>query len=80
MVRVTARRLRAAPVRSRRRGRLDVVEAVASDPRTIFVASASGGIFRSTNDGTTWDAVFERDGTALSVGDIAIAPSDPKIV
>lgn len=61
-------------------GRIDDVEAVASDPRIIFVGTASGGIFRSRNNGVTWDAVFDRDGTALSIGDLAIAPSDPNII
>ena len=61
-------------------GRVDDVEAVASDPRTIFVASAAGGIFRSKNNGTTWDAVFDKFGTTMSIGDIAIAPSNPRVV
>src|SRR5437762_4383484 len=61
-------------------GRVDDIEAVSSDPRIIFVATASGGIFRSTNNGTTWDAVFDKYGTTLSVGDIAIAPSNPNVV
>src|SRR5215213_1087724 len=52
-------------------GRVDDIEAVASDPRIIFVATASGGIFRSTNNGTTWDAVFDKFGNTLSIGDIA---------
>lgn len=61
-------------------GRVDDIEAVASDPRIIFVGSAAGGVFRSKNNGTTWDAVFDKDGSTLSIGDIAIAPSDPNIV
>jgi len=61
-------------------GRVDDIEAVPGDPRIIFVASASGGVFRSTNNGTTWDAVFDHDGTTLSIGDIAIAPSNPRII
>ncbi|HEV8496855.1 MAG TPA: hypothetical protein VGQ56_08345, partial [Gemmatimonadaceae bacterium] len=61
-------------------GRVDDIEAVASDPRIIFVASAAGGVFRSKNNGTTWDAVFDKYGNTLSIGDIAIAPSDPNVV
>ena len=61
-------------------GRVDDIEAVANDPRTIFVAAAAGGIFRSKNNGTTWEPVFDKYGTALSIGDIAIAPSDPNVV
>lgn len=61
-------------------GRIDDIEAVADDPSTIFVGTASGGIFRSVNNGTTWTAVFDAYGTALSIGDIAIAPSDRNVV
>jgi photosystem II stability/assembly factor-like uncharacterized protein len=61
-------------------GRVDDIEAVESDPRTIFVAAAGGGIFRSRNNGTTWEAVFDKYGSSMSVGDIAIAPSDPRVV
>jgi photosystem II stability/assembly factor-like uncharacterized protein len=61
-------------------GRIDDVEAVASNPKIVFVGAASGGIFKSVNGGTTWKPVFDRDGGSLSIGDLAIAPSDPNIV
>ena len=49
-------------------------------PQVIFVGAASGGIFKSVNSGTTWKPVFDRAGTMLSIGDLAIAPSDENIV
>ncbi len=61
-------------------GRIDDVEAVRGDPDVIFVAAASGGIFRSTNNGVTWTPLFDSQGPSISIGDIAIAPSDPAIV
>lgn len=61
-------------------GRVDDIEAVPDDPRIIFVGSASGGVFRSRDNGVTWQPVFDRSGSDLSIGDIAIAPSDPNIV
>ncbi len=61
-------------------GRIDDVEAVPDNPNVIFVGAASGGIFRSQDHGVTWDPVFDTAGTALSIGDIAIAPSDPGII
>ena len=61
-------------------GRIDDVEAVPGNPSIIFVAAASGGIFRSQDQGVTWKAVFDATGTALSIGDLAIAPSDPGII
>jgi photosystem II stability/assembly factor-like uncharacterized protein len=61
-------------------GRVDDIEAVVGNPNIIFVASAAGGVFRSTNRGTTWTAVSDPYFATASVGDIAIAPSDPRIV
>jgi photosystem II stability/assembly factor-like uncharacterized protein len=61
-------------------GRIDDIEAVADAPRIIFVGAASGGVFRSINNGVTWAPVLDRYANTLSVGDIAIAPSDRNIV
>jgi len=61
-------------------GRIDDIEAVADDPRIIFVGAASGGVFRSVNNGVTWEPVLDRYANTLSVGDIAIAPSDPNVI
>jgi photosystem II stability/assembly factor-like uncharacterized protein len=61
-------------------GRIDDVEAVPGKPSIIFVATASGGIFKTINAGVTWKPVFDEEGGALSIGDVAIAPSDPNIV
>ena len=61
-------------------GRIDDIEAVPGKTSTIFVGTAGGGVFRSINNGTTWTPVFDRDGRTTSIGDIAIAPSDPGIV
>jgi photosystem II stability/assembly factor-like uncharacterized protein len=60
-------------------GRIHDVEALPHDPSTIYLATASGGIWKSTNKGTTWTPIFE--GQAVSTfGDLAIAPSDPDVI
>ncbi len=60
-------------------GRVHDVEALPHDPSTIFVASASGGLWKTTNRGVTWRNVF--DTMAVSTfGDVAIAPSNPLVV
>ena len=46
---------------------------------TIYVASASGGLWKTENEGTSWDPIFEQYPSA-AIGDVAIAPSDPKIL
>ncbi|MBN1224957.1 MAG: hypothetical protein JXB23_17035 [Candidatus Aminicenantes bacterium] len=61
-------------------GRIDDIEAVIDNPKVIFVATASGGIFKTENNGITWKPVFDDEGISLSIGDVAIAPSDPDIV
>ena len=60
-------------------GRISVIVGVPGDPFTFFVAGANGGIFKTTNGGTTFHGVFE-DKPVVSIGAIAIAPSDPMIV
>lgn len=61
-------------------GRVDDIEAVPGKPATIFVGTAGGGVFKSVNNGTTWAPVFDAFGGSVSIGDIALAPSDPNIV
>lgn len=60
-------------------GRLTDIEAHPARPKTIYVSSASGGVFKSTDAGASWTSIFERYATA-SIGDIALAPSNPDIV
>jgi photosystem II stability/assembly factor-like uncharacterized protein len=62
-------------------GRCTDVEAVSPHGRnyTIWVGSATGGVWKSINEGTTFIPVFEGIPTA-SIGDIAIDPNDPNIV
>ena len=58
-------------------GRVTDIEMFVDDLNTIFVGTASGGIFKSSNRGTTWTPIFDNEAT-LSIGDMAIA-SDKSI-
>ena len=60
-------------------GRIHEIEALGSDPSTIYVATASGGIWKTTNKGITWTPIFDKQGTS-TFGDVAIAPSNPQVV
>src|SRR5579862_4195427 len=60
-------------------GRIDDIEAVESDPSTIYVGAATGGVWKTVNNGTTWTPIFDAQ-PSLSVGDIAVAPSNPNVV
>ena len=46
---------------------------------TLYAAAASGGLWKSTNEGVRWEPVFEH-GPTTSVGDVTIAPSNQEIV
>ena len=60
-------------------GRIADVEGVPGDSNVVYVASASGGLWKTTNGGVTWKPIFERQGT-ISIGDIALAPGNPDVV
>jgi len=60
-------------------GRIHDVEALANDPSTIYVATASGGIWKSTNKGTTWKPIFDNQAVS-TFGDLAISASNPDII
>jgi photosystem II stability/assembly factor-like uncharacterized protein len=60
-------------------GRTADVESVAGNANIVYVATASGGLWKTTNAGVTWKPIFERQGT-ISIGDIALAPSNPEVV
>ena len=47
--------------------------------KTVFVAAAAGGVWKSTNNGQTWRPVFD-DKRVASMGAMAIAPSDTQQV
>jgi photosystem II stability/assembly factor-like uncharacterized protein len=63
-------------------GRIDdfAVARVPGAPDAIYVATASGGLFKSTNQGTSWMPVFDKVDAMMSIGDVTVAPSNPNIV
>lgn len=60
-------------------GRINDIEVEPNDTRVIYAATASGGIIKSLNGGTSWITIFDKE-TVPSIGDVAISPSDPAIV
>lgn len=60
-------------------GRITDVEVHPDHPSTLYVASASGGIWKSTNMGQRWTPIFDSQ-SASTFGDVAIAPSNPDIL
>lgn len=60
-------------------GRVTDIAVPAGRPFTFYVATASGGLWKTINEGTTWDSMFD-DAPSASTGAVAVAPSDPTIV
>jgi photosystem II stability/assembly factor-like uncharacterized protein len=62
-------------------GRMTAVAVVAPKGRNyaLYAGSASGGLWKTENEGTTWAPVFDKAPSA-AIGDVAVAPSDPRIV
>jgi photosystem II stability/assembly factor-like uncharacterized protein len=60
-------------------GRIDDFAVVESNPRIVYVGAASGGVWKTTNDGTTWEPIFDKENVS-TIGAIAVAPSDPSIL
>ena len=62
-----------------RGGRVLAVTGVAGDPETYYFGAVAGGVWKTTNGGLTWTPVSDKTGI-MSVGAIAVAPSDPNVV
>jgi photosystem II stability/assembly factor-like uncharacterized protein len=60
-------------------GRITAISVNPSDPSNYIAATASGGLLKTENNGITFTHCFD-DQPVVSIGDVCIAPSDPKIV
>src|SRR6478736_2737112 len=60
-------------------GRVSRAAGVPGDPATYYAASASGGVWKSTDAGASWKAIFD-DQPISSIGSIAVAASNPSII
>ncbi len=56
-------------------GRITDIEGISSPSKTFYVATVAGGIWKTTNAGTTFRPLFQHQ-RVVAMGDIAIAPSD----
>ncbi|MGB6866421.1 MAG: hypothetical protein WBE11_12065, partial [Candidatus Aminicenantaceae bacterium] len=45
----------------------------------IYVATASGGVWKTENEGTTWEPIFDQE-ASTSIGDVTLAPSNDQII
>jgi photosystem II stability/assembly factor-like uncharacterized protein len=62
-----------------RAGRARAVVGVPSEPNVAYIGFDNGGVWRSTDYGSTWHPLFDHEPTG-SIGAIAVSPSDPNII
>ncbi|MHC4505073.1 MAG: WD40/YVTN/BNR-like repeat-containing protein, partial [Planctomycetota bacterium] len=58
---------------------MDDIAVVDRDPRIFYVGYATGGVWKTENNGTTFEPIFETYGSA-SIGAVAVCQSDPNLV
>lgn len=58
-------------------GRLDVVAGIPGNPKVVYLGHSSGGLWKSTDGGLSFDSIFEA-GKSSAVGAIAIDPHNPR--
>ncbi|MGA7746778.1 MAG: hypothetical protein WCA52_07195 [Candidatus Aquilonibacter sp.] len=60
-------------------GRVAAVAGSATDPKLYYIGSGGGGVWKSSNSGQTWDAVFAKEAVA-AIGAVTIDPTDNNTV
>ena len=60
-------------------GRIDDIAVDEGNPSTFYIGYATGGIWKTENNGTTFTPIFDEQ-PVTSIGDIAIAPSNPNVI
>src|SRR3989338_5656849 len=60
-------------------GRITCIDVVESEPDIIYVGAASGGVWKSSNGGTTWLPIGDSMPT-LNIGALAIQQSNPSVI
>jgi len=60
-------------------GRITGIAVSEADPSTFWVATASGGLVKTTNNGISYEHQFDREAT-VSIGAVAVAPSNKEVV
>ncbi len=60
-------------------GRIVDIEGYIDRPHTFLVATASGGLWKTVNNATTWTPLFDNE-SSITIGDIAVSQSDPGLI
>ncbi len=60
-------------------GRISDIEMSRTNFDTIYAGVASGGVFKSVDEGLTWFPIFDETNT-MSIGDLVLDPTNPNII
>lgn len=60
-------------------GRVTAIDVDLSDPDNIFIGTASGGAWKSTNGGINWEPIFDEQPTQ-SIGALAVSQKNPAVI
>ena len=60
-------------------GRITAISVYEADPKVYWIATASGGLLKTVNNGITFEHQFDKEAT-VSIGDVCVAPSNKNIV
>jgi len=60
-------------------GRITAIDAVVANPDIIYAGAASGGVWKTTSAGISWEPVFDKEST-LAIGSLAIQQDNPSVV
>lgn len=60
-------------------GRATAIAVHPANPDIVYVGTSQGGLYRTTNGGTTWTPLMD-SAMSLAIGSVAVAPSNPEIV
>ena len=60
-------------------GRVTAIDAVYNNPTTIYLGTASGGVWKTENGGASWTPVFDEQ-PIQNIGSVAITQSNPSVV
>ena len=60
-------------------GRISGLAVYEADPAVYYVGTAQGGVWKTVNNGSTFEAQFQNQGL-ISIGDVTISQSNPDLV